>query len=86
METDYTVFVHIVDPEGRIWGQSDAMPAQGERPTSSWEMGGIVEDEHHLTIDVEGPSEGYTIHLGVYDRSTGERLSVSTGGSVVTLE
>jgi hypothetical protein len=86
METDYTVFVHVVDAEGTIWGQSDAMPVDGERPTSSWELGEIIEDEYDLKTDVEGPREGYVIELGMYVQSTGERLRVSGGGTVVILE
>jgi hypothetical protein len=86
MEKDYTVFVHIVDAAGRIWGQQDSMLVAGERPTSSWELGEVIEDEHQLTIDVEGPREGYTIELGVYDRSTGERLPVSSGAAAVIID
>jgi hypothetical protein len=86
VETDYTVFVHIVDAEGAIWGQRDAMPVSGERPTSSWELGEIIEDARELRIDVEGPREGYVVELGMYARGTGERLPVSEGGTVVILE
>lgn len=86
MDTDHTVFVHIVDTQGKIWGQRDAMPADGERPTSSWGLGEIVKDQHELTIDVEGPREGYTIEIGVYVRETGERLPLSGGGTAVILD
>ena len=86
METDYTVFVHIVDTEGTIWGQRDALPVDGERPTTSWELGEIIEDEYEVTIDVEGPREGYAIELGMYVQDTGERLPVSTGGTAIILE
>jgi hypothetical protein len=86
MDTDYTVFVHIVDTQGTIWGQRDAMPVDGERPTSSWGLGEIVKDQHELTIDVEGPREGYTIEIGVYVRETGERLPLSGGGTAVILD
>jgi hypothetical protein len=86
MDTDYTVFVHVVDAEGRIWGQGDAMPVDGERPTSSWELGEIIEDEYELKIDVEGPREGYTIELGMYVQETGDRLPVSMGGTALVLQ
>ncbi len=86
METDYTVFVHVVAAEGTIWGQSDGMPSNGERPTSSWELGEIIEDRYELRIDVEGPREGYIVELGMYVQDTGEMLPVSTGGTAVILE
>lgn len=86
METDYTVFVHIVDAEGTIRGQRDAMPLNGERPTSSWELGELIEDAYELRIDVEGPREGYAIEIGMYVQDGGERLLVSGGGTTVILE
>jgi hypothetical protein len=86
METDYMVFVHIVDAEGRIWGQRDAMPLDGERPTSSWNLGEIVEDVYELRIDIEGPREGYVVETGMYVQETRERLPLSEGGTTVVLE
>ncbi len=86
METDYTVFVHIVDAKGTIWGQRDAIPMSGERPTSSWELGEIIEDEYELRIDVNGPREGYVVETGMYVRGSGERLPSSGGGTTVILE
>lgn len=86
METNYTVFVHVMDSEGTIWGQSDAMPANGDRPTSSWQPGEVIEDEYEVKISVDGPREGYTIKLGVYVLDTGERLRVCGGGTTVTLD
>ena len=86
METDYTVFVHVVDQEDTIWGQRDAMPLDGERPTTSWELGEIIEDTYEVKIDADGPREGYVIHVGMYAPGTGQRLPVSRGGTVVILE
>lgn len=85
-ETDYTVFVHVVDAEGTTWGQEDAVPLDGERPTSSWELGEILEDHYVLSIDLEGPREGYAIEVGMYVRGTGERLPDSGGGTAVVLQ
>ena len=74
MEKDYTVFVHVVDEEGTVWGQWDSQPASGERPTSGWERGEVIEDIYKISIDVEGPKEGYKIRVGMYLVETGERL------------
>jgi hypothetical protein len=86
METDYTVFVHAVDQQGTIWGQRDSMPVDGERPTSSWQLGEIIEDTHEMTIDVEGPREGYAVEAGLYDQNTGLRLPLSSGATAIILE
>jgi hypothetical protein len=86
METDYTVFVHVVDEEGTIWAQRDSMPVQGERPTSSWVLGEIVSDEHEMMIPLDGPREGYVVEVGLYDAETGDRLPLAGGGTAVILE
>ena len=86
METDYTVFVHVVDEQGTIWAQGDSMPVGGERPTSTWQMGEIVEDRYEVTIDVEGPREGYVVEIGLYDQASGTRLPLSSGATAITLE
>jgi hypothetical protein len=74
MEKDYTVFVHVIDEEGTVWGQWDSQPVSGERPTSSWERGEVIEDTYKISIDAEGPREGYQIKVGMYLAETGERL------------
>jgi hypothetical protein len=86
IETDYTVFVHLVDQEGTIWAQRDSMPVDGERPTSAWQLGEIIGDTHVMTIDVEGPREGYVVEVGLYDHNTGTRLPLSSGATAITLE
>jgi hypothetical protein len=86
METDYTAFVHVVDEEGTIWAQRDGMPVAGERPTSSWEFGEIVSDEHEMMIPLDGPREGYVVEVGLYDAETGDRLPIAGGATAVTLE
>ncbi|HSM54773.1 MAG TPA: glycosyltransferase family 39 protein [Candidatus Sulfomarinibacteraceae bacterium] len=69
----YTVFTHLVAPDGQLAGQHDGLPAGGERPTSSWLPGEIIVDEHKLAVEeeVEGPLR---LTAGMYDLTTGERL------------
>ena len=63
---DYVVFVHLEDSTGRIWSQSDSQPADGHYPTSRWQVGEVVRDEHTLDIPPELPSGAYTIAIGMY--------------------
>jgi len=86
METDYTVFVHAVDQQGTIWAQRDSMPVDGEKPTSSWQLGEIIEDTHEMTIDLDGPREGYAVEVGLYDQTTGLRLPLPGGATAIRLE
>ena len=50
----YKVFVHIMDEEGRIVAQSDAVPAYGEAPTETWLPNEVVIDQHGLQMSEPG--------------------------------
>ena len=73
---DYTVFVHLIDDEGTIWGQKDNQPEGGFYRTSFWEEGELVRDEYEFGIDTEAPAGPYQIEAGMYVLDTGERLPV----------
>ena len=74
MEMDYTVFIHLVDESGKIWGQSDSWPEKGFYPTSYWDLGEVIRDEHDVPIDPATPSGVYHVQVGMYLPATGERL------------
>ncbi len=74
VEEDYTVFVHLVDDTGRIWGQEDSQPENGFYPTSYWDIGEVVRDEYEIMVDPDAPPGLYEIEVGMYLLGTGERL------------
>ena len=76
MDEGYTVFTHLIDGEGHIWGQKDNEPADGFYPTTEWRKGEIVRDQYDLTIPLDAPPGGYQIELGMYAAGTRERLPV----------
>ena len=76
METSYTVFVHLIDEENRIWGQRDSVPGNGTLPTTGWVEGEVIADEYEFTIKPDAPPGEYLIEVGMYDAQTGHRLSV----------
>ena len=76
MDEDYTVFVHILDEQQRIWGQEDVWPVHGTYPTSQWKEGEIVEDIHSVRLSYEAPPDKYQIEVGFYLLSTMARLRV----------
>ncbi|MBC8249081.1 MAG: DUF2723 domain-containing protein [Anaerolineales bacterium] len=76
MDEDYTVFVHILDEEQRIWGQEDIGPVHGTYPTSQWKEGEIIEDIHTVRLSYEAPPGEYQIEVGLYLLSTMARLRV----------
>jgi 4-amino-4-deoxy-L-arabinose transferase-like glycosyltransferase len=80
MDEDYTVFVHVIDAEGRIWGQQDNQPEGGFYPTSFWDVGEAVRDDYGFDIDPAAPSGEYRIEVGMYLLDTGQRLPVIENG------
>jgi hypothetical protein len=83
VDGDYTVFTHLVDEQGQLWGQKDNPPVDGFHPTNVWEAGEIVRDQYNLGISPDAPPGSYQIEVGMYLAETGERLPVlAKDGSV----
>ena len=79
---DYTVFVHLLDPAGAIRGQGDGPPAAGFYPTTAWDSGEVIVDEHVVAVDPDAPPGIYQLVVGLYELSTGVRLSTLEGDRV----
>jgi hypothetical protein len=73
-KTSYTVFVHVVGPDGVIRGQWDSVPGGGTLPTAGWLKGEVIADEYRVPMTKDAPPWQYTIQVGLYDPRTGERL------------
>jgi hypothetical protein len=79
--TDYTVFVHLTGPfnpatNSPLWAQHDSPPVYGDRVTSTWRAGDIIQDPHILTTPLDMPPGQYNLDIGLYHSTTGERLPV----------
>ncbi len=74
MDKDYTVFIHLLDASGRVSAQVDAAPCKGVYPTSLWEPGEIIRDEHTLFDLLPGK---YTLELGLYEYPGLSRLAIT---------
>ena len=84
-ETDFVVFAHLLDGEGRLIGQHDSPPANGTRPTRSWLAGEFIVDHHDISLrenDYRGQAK---IEIGLYDPLTGIRLQLSDGSDQLIL-
>jgi hypothetical protein len=77
-QEDYTVFVHVVDDDGRMIGAADHSPPT---PTREWKAGTTVEYKHEDFAPVSDYVGGATFVVGLYSKSTGERLPMA--GEVV---
>jgi hypothetical protein len=76
MSISYTVFIHLLDGEGNIFGQRDSVPGDGALPTTSWEEEEIIADGYEIEVATHAPLGRYSVGLGMYDASTGVRLPV----------
>jgi hypothetical protein len=84
--TDYTVFVQLLNAEGAVIAQSDAMPAQGDRPTSGWRTGEYIVDRHILVYNALAQAGTAQLIVGWYDASTNRRLTLEDGADVLVLD
>ncbi|MGQ9600362.1 MAG: glycosyltransferase family 39 protein [Anaerolineae bacterium] len=67
MDIPYTVFVHLLGPNGQVAAGQDGQPASGTRPTTSWVPGEYIADLHEVPLPAELPSGSYVIEVGLYD-------------------
>jgi len=77
---DCTVFVHLLGEDGQLWGQHDSQPEGGFYPTSFWDEGEVIVDEHEIVLRPDTPPGEYQIVTGLYRLAAGERLAVDAGG------
>lgn len=82
---EYVVFAHLLDGDGRLIGQHDAPPANGQRPTTGWVAGEYIEDEHPMTFRQPGYTGPARIEVGLYDPQSGARLVTADGRDHVIL-
>lgn len=75
---DYTVFVHLIDEDGKLVGQADGPPNEGLSPTLIWRDGDIIRD---VRLIPEG--EGARLLVGLYDPATGERVPATLAGKAL---
>ncbi len=82
MEEDYSVSLRLVDEEGHVWGQHDGQPAMNLLPTSQWEAGDFIKDEHPLEVENVTPPGEYGLEVGLYSPQSGEVLDAAPGTRV----
>jgi hypothetical protein len=80
--TEYTVFVHVVGPDGQLVAQSDGPPLAGFAPTRIWRPGQTLLDEHLVQLPDDLPPGEYEVRVGLYAQD-GSRLPVTLGETAV---
>jgi hypothetical protein len=75
-DLSYTVFVHLVGPDGLLYGQADQIPGGGSTPTTSWAPDQVIVDRIRLPADPDTPGGAYSIAIGMYDAVSGTRSPI----------
>jgi hypothetical protein len=63
---DYKVFTQVVDANGKIIAQHDAIAGAAAYPTSHWPIGALVRDRFLLTLDADAAPGPYILIAGLY--------------------
>ena len=79
----YKVFTHILDGRSNIVGQRDAEPVGGSRPTTTWEEGETIVDNHGVLVMPGTPPGEHGLEIGLYSLETGARLTASRNGDEI---
>jgi len=82
---DYTLFVHLLDDNGKVRAQYDGQPMGGFYPTSQWDSGEQIRESVNLPLADDLPTGHYTIQAGWYRPDTGRRLLLVSGEDALTL-
>lgn len=73
-EKNYQSFVHIAEPLDTVWTQEDHLNPGG-LPTSRWPLDKYVWDAYTIDLPAEIPPGEYRIHVGLYSKAEGHRLT-----------
>jgi hypothetical protein len=88
-DADYNVFIHLLDADGQIAQQWDAPPAGGSYPTSHWDPGEIVLDDHDLAFSPQLAPGAYRLVAGLYrllgTAGDSTRLPLDDGSDLIEL-
>jgi hypothetical protein len=76
-DQNYTAFIHLIGPDGALYGQVDQTPGAGAFPTTGWLPGEYIADEYNIPLAAEAPPGEYQLEIGLYNPDTGQRLSVT---------
>jgi hypothetical protein len=75
MAEDYSVFVHLLDEDGTLYGQGDGPPLGNDYPTSYWSPGEVLADTHAIPLAGDLPASA-VLRVGLYRLTDGVRLPI----------
>lgn len=73
----YTVFLHLLDAQGRSVAGYDSEPRKGQYPTTAWEPNLLAADVIVMPVGTDVPvGDNYRLEVGLYDSATQQRLAI----------
>jgi len=88
IDGDYSIFIHLVSPDGSLiatWDGPVAKTPQGTYySTLVWEVGEMIVDERVFALPdgVAPVGEGYRLLIGIYDPLSNSRLPITVNGQL----
>ncbi|GAB4574315.1 MAG: hypothetical protein Kow0077_20210 [Anaerolineae bacterium] len=74
---DYTTSTFLLDAGGMLVTQHDTFPAEGTRPTTTWQPGELIYDPHFL--DTNQPAGAYSLGVQTYYWADGAKIPTQAG-------
>jgi hypothetical protein len=77
INSEFHVFIHVLDPAGKLVAQSDGVPAYDRYQTYDWKSGEVVVDCHDIALPADLRGADMQVLTGLYTFPGGMRLPVS---------
>ena len=75
----YVIFNQLIDrTDNHKAGQRDGEPVCNRMPTTTWLPGDLIADRYRIGIAPDARPGTYTWLMGIYERESGNRLSITT--------
>ena len=73
----YSIFTQVIDmTDYHKAGQRDGEPVCNQLPTDYWRPGDVIVDRYYIPLFSDAPPGTYSLLIGMYGTSTGERLDI----------
>jgi hypothetical protein len=64
---DWVVFVQLIDRQGQVAAAVEGEPRNGAFPTTQWNTGDWIEDQHRLNLPATLAAGNYSLRMGLFD-------------------
>jgi hypothetical protein len=77
----YTVFTHLVGPDGQMVAQQDNLPVMGLAPTDTWAVGKLIRDPYQLPLPATSGVGNYQLLVGLYTAAGRQSVTLADGST-----